>query len=284
MWWQNAPIGVDPPCSGIRMLWAGFFLHFVLASFHRHSWRALIFLTPLAGIAIIVANIARGFLLFFKETEIVLLPDWTHVGIGVVLFAALALGWSKLSARFQKAANDNPIPYQKQKYVSFSLILAAIAISPLAISSSTEQSPTNTTAIEFPEIFENEHLIPIPLSETEQRFASAFPGEIGVFKTTTGTRIILRHVEKPTRKLHSSADCLRASGYHLKNHFSETFNGWKHWKATHPDWGTWQVREQISEIQSAENWSDISSWFWAASFKQTKGPWLAVTVMEPVYD
>ncbi|MGY8640942.1 MAG: archaeosortase/exosortase family protein [Verrucomicrobiales bacterium] len=284
LWWQNAPIGVDPPCSGIRMPWAGFFLHFVLATFHRHSWRVLAILTPLAGIAIIIANIARGFLLFFKETEIVLLPDWTHVGIGVVLFAALAFGWSKLSAQFQNSTIENTIPDRKQSFLSIALILAAISITPLAVSSSTEQNPTSTAAIQFPETFENEHLIPIPLSETEQRFASAFPGEIGVFKTTTGTRIILRHVEKPTRKLHSSADRLRASGYHLKNHFSETLNGWTHWKATHPDWGTWQVHEQISETQSAKNWSDISSWFWAASFKKTKGPWLAVTVMEPVYE
>ena len=40
---------------------------------------------------VIAANVVRATALFFKETQIVALPDWTHTGIGVVLFAAAVL-------------------------------------------------------------------------------------------------------------------------------------------------------------------------------------------------
>ena len=64
---------------------------------------------------------------------------------------------------------------------------------------------------EWPAEFEGMPLSRLQMTGKERGFSQDFPGKIGRF--TDGLReIIIRYVERPSRKVHPSADCLRGSG------------------------------------------------------------------------
>ena len=86
--WRGENILVDAPCSGVRMLWFGLYLAASLAALARLDNRRSLVALGVAFVLVIAANVLRATLLFFKEAQIVALPDWTHTGTGVVLFAA----------------------------------------------------------------------------------------------------------------------------------------------------------------------------------------------------
>ena len=82
---------VDAPCSGIRMLWFGAYLICALGAFYRLDAKRT-FLGACATLAIVLmANILRATILFFKETHLVVWPEWTHAAVGMVLFTFAAL-------------------------------------------------------------------------------------------------------------------------------------------------------------------------------------------------
>jgi hypothetical protein len=131
----------------------------------------------------------------------------------------------------------------------------------------------------WPTHFEGRALTRIGLSEREQAFAKGFPGRMAAF--TDGRRTILfRWVAKETRKLHSSWDCFRGSGYsvsppHLRKY--ETGRLWGAFRATRgPE--TLHVSERISD-DSGKFWTDVSAWYWAALLGKSPGPWWAVTAV-----
>lgn len=87
---DTARLLADAPCSGVRMLWFGLFLAALIAAWGRLGnvrSAALLF----AALALVIgANVIRATILFFKEAGIVALPEWTHAGIGLLIFAAAA--------------------------------------------------------------------------------------------------------------------------------------------------------------------------------------------------
>lgn len=89
--WRGETILVDAPCSGVRMLWFGLYLAATLAALGRLDNRRSLIALSVAFVVVIAANVVRATALFFKETQIVSLPDWTHTGTGVVLFVAAVL-------------------------------------------------------------------------------------------------------------------------------------------------------------------------------------------------
>jgi exosortase len=89
--WRGETILVDAPCSGVRMLWFGLYLAAALAALGQLDNRRSLIALSVAFVLVIMANVVRATALFFKETQIVPLPDWTHTGTGVVLFAAAIL-------------------------------------------------------------------------------------------------------------------------------------------------------------------------------------------------
>jgi hypothetical protein len=121
-------------------------------------------------------------------------------------------------------------------------------------------------------------------SERETRFASGFPGQIGVFSDGTRTYVV-RWVRTATRKLHPSSDCLRALGYAVKPTpiFAETDG--THWGTSSAQHGpeSLRVRERIVDSVGRE-WTDVSAWFWSAALGQSLGPWWAITIFEPAPD
>lgn len=97
--WRGETIMVDAPCSGVRMLWFGLFLAATLAAWTGLNNRRSLILIGAGLLVVLVANFARATLLFFKEAQIIALPDWTHAGVGVLMFAAASLIILRLSTR-----------------------------------------------------------------------------------------------------------------------------------------------------------------------------------------
>jgi exosortase len=96
--WRGETIMVDAPCSGIRMLWFGLYLAAVLACWSRLSNLRSALLFVAAIVLVIAANVLRATALFFKETGIVALPEWTHSAIGLGIFGVAALLILRLAA------------------------------------------------------------------------------------------------------------------------------------------------------------------------------------------
>ena len=282
--WHGNPVAVDPPCSGIRMLWVGGFVHFSLATYHRHSWTTLAWLSPVALLAIIAANSLRAALLFPKESGAITLPDWTHAGIGLLVFGAALLLMTRMYARLAKT---KPSPVASRRTGSFgrtALLTASViaGLTPFLIGvPAGTSSETGEAFGGWPAEFEGRTLFEHPLDAHEQAFARNFPGRLGVFDDSDGRRVILRWVTRPTRKLHSSANCLRAAGFRIEDETSTRDTPWRRFTAYSADGDQLAAREQIvSQDDSRQTWTDFSRWFWAAGKETNSGPWLAVTVIE----
>jgi exosortase/archaeosortase family protein len=285
--WQGNPVAVDPPCSGIKMLWVGGFVHFALATYHRHSWKILAWLSPVALLTIVAANSVRAALLFPKEASVITLPDWTHAGIGLLVFAGSLALMTKFYAKLAPTNNGNagarstsqgkPSTFAKSALLTSTTIAA---LTPLFSTSRADQSDT-TAFPGWPSEFEGRTMFERELGPHERAFAKNFPGRLGVFDDSDSRRVILRWVTQPTRKLHSSADCLRAAGCIIS--FEKSIikqNPWRHFTAESDD-QILAAREQIFSTRNPQqSWSDISEWYWAAGKDSESGPWLAVTVIE----
>ena len=97
--WRGETVMVDAPCSGVRMLWFGLYLAATLATAGRLSNRRSLLVLSAGLLVVLAANIVRAATLFFKEARLVALPDWTHTGIGVVIFAAASFLIVRLATR-----------------------------------------------------------------------------------------------------------------------------------------------------------------------------------------
>lgn len=81
--------------------------------------------------------------------------------------------------------------------------------------------------------------------------------------------------------LHPVVDCLKGFGYTVKPQplfVDETGQRWGCVLAMRKD-QTLRVHERIYD-SAGQQWTDVSSWYWAALLGKTTGPWWAVTVAE----
>jgi len=90
--WSGQLIWIDAPCSGIKMLWVGLFLTFVVLCFHELPLRKVLLLMPLVGIVIMVANVFRAVALFYVEARVLDFPAGSHEYAGVIAFVLEAAG------------------------------------------------------------------------------------------------------------------------------------------------------------------------------------------------
>lgn len=132
---------------------------------------------------------------------------------------------------------------------------------------------------DWPNEFEGRPIGPVALSETEAAFADSFPGAIGVFESSGGRQVILRRADRPTRRLHDSATCLRAAGFAIGDR--QLHDGWLCYRASRAGIAL-DVREQIVAESGESKWTDVSRWFWEALFHKGGGPWTAITVLDPI--
>lgn len=100
---------------------------------------------------------------------------------------------------------------------------------------------------------------------------------------TDGSReIIIRFISRPSRKLHSAADCLKGSGYTVEPRPIRVDRQGNYWGCMLAERGgtdRFHVCERIVDT-AGNGWYDVSTWFWAALLERSEGPWWAVTVAE----
>lgn len=281
-------IWIDAPCSGVKMLWMGFFLTGLLINIYRFSFvkSLLAFLSAFA--IILIGNIFRATGLFYLEAGIIELPDSAHEAIGVsafiltcagIVFALLKLrDFNVFESKNNSGETKSCLNFSLVQIAVFALVcLSAFAV-PFFVGGRENIKPVQTN-IEFPTEFENKPLRLLDLSEREQFFLNDFPGEIRRF--TDGRReIIIRFVSEATRKLHPASDCFSAIGYQiapLPLKIDETGQKWSCFTAAR-DEENLKVCERIY-TDTGESWTDVSSWYWSAIGSENKGYW-AVTVAE----
>lgn len=86
-------IQFDAPCSGVRMLWAGWFLASALAYLYRLTWWRYLAALGIATALAVVGNIVRAASLFYLEAKLLPFVEaaWMHEAVGTVAFGMTAL-------------------------------------------------------------------------------------------------------------------------------------------------------------------------------------------------
>ncbi|MFC1833312.1 hypothetical protein ACFL2Q_01090 [Thermodesulfobacteriota bacterium] len=155
--------------------------------------------------------------------------------------------------------------------------LAAIPVPWLPIG--IEAGPGDALFPGWPNTYEDRTLTERRLSPKEERFLKTFPGRMAKF--SDGRRlIIMRWITTATRKLHPAADCFRAKGYSVRPlpiHIDSRGGAWGRIQCSRSD-EQLVVRQRI--YNAGGNWTDVSSWYWAALLRRTDGPWRMITVVE----
>lgn len=90
--WAGKLIWIDAPCSGIKMLWVGMFLTFLLLCLHELPIVKSALLVLLAFVVTIGANVFRAVALFYLEAGVLQMPSWGHEYAGVIAFVLEAAG------------------------------------------------------------------------------------------------------------------------------------------------------------------------------------------------
>lgn len=108
--WGGHLIWIDAPCSGIKMLWVGLFLTFVVLCLFELPVRKTLLLMPLVGIAIMCANVFRAVALFYIEAGVLDFPAWSHEYAGVIAFVLEAVGIISAVCMLRKRVR--PVPVQ----------------------------------------------------------------------------------------------------------------------------------------------------------------------------
>ncbi|HEY6126372.1 MAG TPA: archaeosortase/exosortase family protein [Steroidobacteraceae bacterium] len=86
-------IQFDAPCSGVRMLWAGWFFASALAHLYRLTWWRYVAALAIATGLAIGGNIVRASSLFYLEAKLLPFAEaaWMHEAVGTVAFGMTAL-------------------------------------------------------------------------------------------------------------------------------------------------------------------------------------------------
>lgn len=163
------------------------------------------------------------------------------------------------------------------KYAFLALNLAAIFI-PFLYHNKPAEGVSGNRKIEWPRELDGKPLRMIELSGAEKSFLADFPGHLGRF--TDGSReIIVRLIDRETRKLHPAADCLKGAGYAVKPMPLFVDRDGRNWGRVEAkrEGTVLEVRELIVDSRG-NSWSDVSSWFWAGMLKRGERPYAAFVV------
>lgn len=282
-------VWIDAPCSGIKMLWSGFFLAALLITIYKFRFvKSVIAMLAAFGI-ILTGNTFRAASLFYLETGIIKMPAFAHEGIGVIVFIftciAIVLTILKLKNRSSKLPEaettsiEKPFSPIKAESLIFASACFLALITPIFFAAGNPVK-INREEIAFPTHFESKPLQRLDLAEHEQFFLSDFPGEMRRF--TDGKReIIIRYVTHATGKLHPSSICFNAIGYEiapLPMKKDENGQKWSCFNAKRKNENL-SVCERIY-TESNESWTDVSSWYWSNLGKSTASGFWAMTVAE----
>ena len=106
--WGGKLIWIDAPCSGIKMLWVGMFLTFVLLCLYELTAVKTLFLLFLSFVVIIIGNVFRAVALFYIEAGVLNMPSWGHDYAGVVAFVLEAAAIVSIVFMLRKGNSCDP--------------------------------------------------------------------------------------------------------------------------------------------------------------------------------
>jgi exosortase/archaeosortase family protein len=103
---------VDAPCSGVQMVWLGYFTACAVALWARRSDRAFLRRLPMVGLLVLGGNIVRNSVLIAFEGVGHALAPWAHNTLGLVVLAVVCGGIARLMVptRAVPEPADHPIP------------------------------------------------------------------------------------------------------------------------------------------------------------------------------
>ena len=285
-------VGMDPPCAGIRMLWTSCFVAAVMAARMQLRWPRTLMLLGGALATVVVGNSVRAALVFFPESGRVHWPEWMHPGAGLIVHGLVLAVIYRLAGCMEERPRHPQTPPSAERSPSLkpwrTAALAGVVIV-LSGAAFLIEGPPKDTALRhgmealWPATLDGMPLSPLPLTSREERFARAFPGQIAKFRSHD-SEIIFRRVTSATRRMHPSGDCLRAAGFTVtgKPVFQDADGRLWGCAIAERNGQEWRVRERFMDSTQSRACTDASAWFWAAVMHPAEGPWLAITVMEPL--
>lgn len=306
---------VDAPCSGVQMVWLGYFVACVVALWTRRDDRGFLGRLPLVGLSVMGGNIVRNGVLVAFEGAGRPLPQWAHDAWGLVVLAVVCAVVARVMARTIGAcAPDAARPASgyvghaggglltRNRFIDrvahkavFAFTMAASLVGGIVAVSAAPSAPLAASIAgfrewpaEWPAEWDGALLRPMALGAVEHRFAQRFPGAIA--RMTDGDNLfVMRRVDAPTRMLHPAVDCYRALGFSIAQTRLERDardRMWRCFSATKGRAGaqgqqeeqgqTLRVCERIVDAEGTA-FTDTSAWYWAAAGGMSKGPWQAVT-------
>lgn len=162
------------------------------------------------------------------------------------------------------------------------LVFLAVALVPILAGTFVPSSEASGRFAGWVEEWDGSALKRIPFTWRERAFLQDFPGQVAHF--SDGRReLIMRYTERATRRLLPAADCFREVGFKvtpLGAVQDDKGRGWNTFQAE--KFGeTLRVSERVTDRRGTE-WAHISSWYWAATFGWSSGPWYAITIVDKV--
>jgi len=85
--WAGQVIAIDAPCSGVKMIWAGFYFAFTFVAFLGLDLKQTAKVCVFTAMCLLAGNVMRTAALFYLEAGLVVMPSWCHAGVGVLTFA-----------------------------------------------------------------------------------------------------------------------------------------------------------------------------------------------------
>lgn len=100
---------VDAPCSGVQMVWFGYFTACVVSLYLGRGNRAFLTRLPAVSALVLVGNIVRNTVLVSLEYSGPHLPGWAHDGVGLVVLAAVCSAIAFIMSRAENLAGGRDV-------------------------------------------------------------------------------------------------------------------------------------------------------------------------------
>lgn len=160
------------------------------------------------------------------------------------------------------------------------VVCLAVALVPILAGTFVPSSEASGRFSGWVDEWDGADLKRIPFTWRERMFVQGFPGQVEHF--SDGRReLIMRYTERATRKLKSSAECFSEVGFKvtpLEPLHDDKGRTWSVFQAE--KFGeTLRISERVTDRRGTE-WPKVSSWYWAATFGWSSGPWYAITIVE----
>ena len=105
---------VDAPCSGVQMVWFGYFTACVVAVYLGRADRTFLARLPAVSVLVLFGNVLRNTVLVAAEGSGRHLPGWAHDAVGLVVLAAVCAAIASVMARGTAVAASTA---QRQRHV-----------------------------------------------------------------------------------------------------------------------------------------------------------------------